>query len=130
MATLPKILKTYRVDRILGYRQLPPNKEGQILFGWEERNDLPTEKSLLLCRPLEGLGGEVTISTKEDYVSYFKALVGYEVGDFLEDSNHPRFKDLKIEKDFAINIAILLNSEKAFVWKESLEFLIIPEKVS
>lgn len=130
MATLPKILKTYRVDRILGYRQLPPNKEGQILFGWEERNDLPTERELILCRPPEGLGGEVTVSTKEDYISYFKALVAYEAGEFLEDSNHPRFNDLKIQKDFAINMATLLSLGQSFIWKENLEFLIIPEKVS
>lgn len=130
MATLPKILKAYKVDRILGYRQLPPNKENQILFGWEERNDLPADKDLILCRPTKDLNGEVTISTKEDYISYFKAIVGYEMRDFLEDSSHPRFNDLRIAKDFAISMATLLSLGQPFVWKESLEFLIIPEKVS
>jgi hypothetical protein len=48
----------------------------------------------------------------------------------LEDSNHPRFNDLKIQKDFAINMATLLSLGQSFIWKENLEFLIIPEKVS
>jgi hypothetical protein len=130
LATLPKILKAYRVDRILGYRQLPPNKERQIIFGWEEKNDLPAEKDLILCRPPEGVSGEITLSTKDDYASYFKAIVGCEMSELLEDSSHPRYSSMRIEKGFAINIARLLTQGTTFVWKETLEFSIIPEKIS
>lgn len=130
MATLPKILKTYRVDRILGYRQLPPSKDRKIVFGWEEKNDCPEDKDLILCRPPEGISGEVTLSTRDDYVSYFKAIVGCEVEDFLKDSDHSRFNNLMIAKDFAIRMAEFLTLGRSFVWNGIIEFSIIPEKIS
>jgi hypothetical protein len=37
---------------------------------------------------------------------------------------------MRIEKGFAINIARLLTQGTTFVWKETLEFSIIPEKIS
>lgn len=133
MATLPKILKSYGVDKIIAYRQLPPNKERQILFGWEEKNDLPPNNDLVLCRPASGYAGEVTISTKDDYSSYFRALVGCELAEFLKDYDLPRFSNLKIEKKFAVSIANLLTTGEAFSWSGAdkiLEFSIIPEKIS
>lgn len=133
MATLPKILKSYGVDKIIAYHQLPPNKERQILFGWEERNDLPVNQDLVLCRPTSGYDGEITISTKDDYSSYFKAVVGCELAEFLKDHSLPRFDSLKIEKDFAVSMANLLTTGEAFSWSganKTLEFLIIPEKIS
>lgn len=133
MATLPKILKSYEVDKIIAYRQLPPNKERQILVGWEERNDLPINQDLVLCRPASGSDGEITISTKDDYSSYFRAVVGCELAEFLKNHSLPKFDNLKIEKDFAVSMANLLTTGEAFNWSgknKTLEFSIIPDKVS
>jgi len=133
LATLPKILKTYNVDQILTYRQLPPNKERQIIFGWEEKNDLPTNQELILCSPSTGYDGKVTISTKDDYISYFRAVVGCELEELLKDPNLPKFDILKIEKGFAVSMAKLLSTGQSFCWSREngiIEFSIIPEKVS
>ncbi len=130
MATLPKILKTYKVDKILGYRQLPPEKDGKILVGWEERNELPAGKDLIICRPAKKSKGEVTIATKDDYISFFAVTAASSPADFLlkiRDLN-TELEDLKLQIDFAKSMAILLTQGTKFSWSDR-EFLIIDQKI-
>lgn len=131
LATLAKILKTYGVDKILGYRQLPPNKDRQILFGWEEKNDLPKDKDLIISRPQKRKRGDITIATREDYISYFSAIAGCTPEEFAEKSAEygEEIKDLKLEVDFAKNMANFLITGDTFAWG-GMEFLIIKEKIS
>lgn len=131
MATLPKILKTYKVDKILGYRQLPPEKDGKVLVGWEERNELPAEKDLIVCRPAKKAKGEVTIATRDDYINFFAVTAASSPADFLlkiRDLN-TELEDLKLHIDFARNMAILLTEGTKFSWSDR-EFLIIDQKIS
>ncbi len=134
MATLPKILKAYKVDKILGYHQLPPNKERQILFGWQEKNELPSGKDLIISRPQKKKKGEISIATKEDYVSYYTAIAGglgpaefiqkvEESEDILRDQN------LMIQTEFALGMAKFLTSGDTFSWGD-VEFLLLEEKIS
>jgi len=131
LAALAKILKTHKVDKILGYRQLPPDRENRILFGWEEKNELPTGKELIVCRPAKKKKGEVNISTKDDYVSYFSAIAGVAPTQFLGDldSLEGEIKSLKLEVDFAKSMAILLTEGTPFSWGDK-EFLMIEDKIS
>ena len=131
MATLPKILKTYKVDKILGYRQLPPEKDGKVLVGWEERNELPAGKELVICRPVKKSKGEITVATKEDYISFFFVAAGTSPADFvskIQDLNS-EIKDLKLQVDFAKSMAKLLLNGTSFSW-DTKEFLVIEEKLS
>lgn len=130
MATLPKILKTYKVDKILGYHQLSPNKERQILFGWEEKNDLPKDKELILSRPQKRKKGEITIATKEDYFSYYTAIAGCTPAEFvikMEESSDV-LKNLKLQTDFADGMAKFLMTGGSFSWGD-FEFIMIEEKI-
>lgn len=132
MATLPKILKTYKVDKILGYHQLPPNKERQILFGWEEKNELPKDKELILSRPQKRKKGDITIATKEDYFSYYTAIAGCTPAEFVikmeESSNVLRDLNLKLQTDFADGMAKFLMQGGSFSWGD-VEFLMLEEKI-
>ena len=132
MATLPKILKTYKVDKILGYHQLPPNKERQILFGWEEKNELPKDKELILSRPQKRKKGDITIATKEDYFSYHTAIAGCTPAEFVikmeESSNVLRDLNLKLQTDFADGMAKFLMQGGSFSWGD-VEFLTLEEKI-
>ena len=132
MATLPKILKTYKVDKILGYHQLPPNKERQILFGWEEKNELPKDKELILSRPQKRKKGDITIATKEDYFSYYTAIAGCTPAEFVikmeESSNVLRDLNLKLQTDFADGMAKFLMQGGTFSWGD-VEFLMLEEKI-
>jgi hypothetical protein len=130
LATLPKILKTYKVDKILGYHQLSPNKERQILFGWEEKNELPKDKELILSRPQKRKKGEITIATKEDYFSYYTAIAGCTPAEFvikMEESSDV-LKNLKLQTDFADGMAKFLMTGGSFSWGD-VEFIIIEEKI-
>ena len=130
MATLPKILKTYKVDKILGYHQLSPNKERQILFGWEEKNELPKDKELILSRPQKRKKGEITIATKEDYFSYYTAIAGCTPAEFvikMEESSDV-LKNLKLQTDFADGMAKFLMTGGSFSWGD-FEFIMIEEKI-
>jgi len=133
LATLPKILKTYKVDKILGYHQLPPNKERQILFGWQEKNELPNGKDLVLSRPQKKKKGEVSIATKEDYFSYYTAIAGCTPEEFIakmEELAVPlKEEGLKIHVDFAEGMARFLITGGTFSWGD-VEFLHLEEKVS
>lgn len=132
MATLPKILKSHKVDKILGYHQLPPNKERQILFGWQEKNELPKDKDLILSRPQKRKKGEITIATKEDYFSYYTAIAGCTPAEFvikikesegiLEDLN------LKLHVDFADGMAKFLITGGTFSWGD-VEFIMLEDRV-
>ena len=132
MATLPKILKTYKVDKILGYHQLPPNKERQILFGWEEKNELPKDKDLILSRPQKRKKGDITIATKEDYFSYYTAIAGCTPAEFVikmeESSDILRDLNLKLQTDFADGMAKFLMQGGSFSWGD-VEFLMLEEKI-
>ena len=130
MATLPKILKTYKVDKILGYHQLLPNKERQILFGWEEKNELPKDKDLILSKPQKRKKGDITIATKEDYFSYYTAIAGCTPAEFvikIEESSD-LLKNLKIETDFAGGMAKFLMTGGSFSWGD-VEFIMLEEKI-
>lgn len=130
MATLPKILKTYKVDKILGYHQLSPNKERQILFGWEEKNELPKDKDLILSKPQKRKKGDITIATKEDYFSYYTAIAGCTPAEFvikIEESSD-LLKNLKIETDFAGGMAKFLMTGGSFSWGD-VEFIMLEEKI-
>jgi hypothetical protein len=130
LATLPKILKTYKVDKILGYHQLSPNKERQILFGWEEKNELPKDKELILSRPQKRKKGEITIATKEDYFSYYTAIAGCTPAEFvikMEESSDV-LKNLKLQTDFADGMAKFLMTGGSFSWGD-FEFIMIEEKI-
>jgi hypothetical protein len=132
LATLPKILKSHKVDKILGYHQLPPNKERQILFGWQEKNELPKDKDLILSRPQKRKKGEITIATKEDYFSYYTAIAGCTPAEFvikikesegiLEDLN------LKLHVDFADGMAKFLITGGTFSWGD-VEFIMLEDRV-
>lgn len=132
MATLPKILKTYKVDKILGYHQLPPNKERQILFGWEEKNELPKDKELILSRPQKRKKGDITIATKEDYFSYYTAIAGCTPAEFVikmeESSDVLKVLNLKLQTDFADGMAKFLMQGGTFSWGD-VEFLMLEEKI-
>lgn len=132
MATLPKILKTYKVEKILGYHQLPPNKERQILFGWEEKNELPKDKELILSRPQKRKKGDITIATKEDYFSYYTAIAGCTPSEFVikmkESSDVLKDLNLKLHVDFADGMAKFLMTGGSFSWGD-VEFIMIEEKI-
>jgi len=130
LATLPKILKTYKVDKILGYHQLSPNKERQILFGWEEKNELPKDKELILSKPKKRKKGEITIATKEDYFSYYTAIAGCTPAEFvikMEESSDV-LKNLKLQTDFADGMAKFLMTGGSFSWGD-VDFIMIEEKI-
>lgn len=133
MATLPKILKTYKVDKILGYHQLPPNKERQILFGWQEKNELPAGKDLILSRPQKKKNGEITIATKEDYFSYYTAIAGYTPAEFVikieESEDVLKNENLKLHVDFADGMAKFLMTGGSFSWGD-IEFVMLEEKIN
>jgi hypothetical protein len=131
LATLPKILKTYKVDKILGYRQLPPEKDGKILVGWEERNELPSGKDLIICKPIKKAKGDVTIATMEDYVNYFSIVAESSPLDFLKkiEDLDSEIKDLKLNLSFVKDMANLLVNRVKFSWADK-EFFIIDEKIS
>lgn len=133
MATLPKILKTYKVDKILGYHQLPPNKERQILFGWQEKNELPAGKDLILSRPQKKKKGEITIATKEDYFSYYTAIAGYTPAEFVikieESEDVLKNENLKLHVDFADGMAKFLMTGGSFSWGD-IEFVMLEEKIN
>ena len=132
MATLLKILKTYKVDKILGYHQLSPNKERQILFGWEEKNELPKDKDLILSRPQKRKKGDITIATKEDYFSYYTAIAGCTPAEFVikmkESSDVLSDLNLKLQTDFADGMAKFLIQGGSFSWGD-VEFLTLEEKI-
>jgi len=132
LATLPKILKTHKVDKILGYHQLPPNKERQILFGWQEKNELPKDKALILSRP-QKKKGEITIATKEDYFAYYTAIAGCTPAEFVikmeESADLLKDLDLKLHVDFADGMAKFLMTGGTFSWGE-VEFIMLEEKIS
>lgn len=133
MATLPKILKTYKVDKILGYHQLPPNKDRQILFGWQEKNELPNGKDLILSRPQKKKKGEISIATKEDYFAYYTAIAGCTPAEFIlkieESADTIRDLDLKLHVDFADGMAKFLTTGGTFSWGD-VEFLHLEEKIN
>ena len=131
MAALAKILKTHKVDKILRYHQLPPDKDRRIAFGWEEKNELPKDKELIICRPTKRQKGEVSISTREDYIYYFSAIAGSSPSDFLAkiESLKDELENLKLEVHFAKDMAKLLTDGISFSWNNK-EFLIIEEKIS
>ena len=133
MATLPKILKTHKVDKILGYHQLPPNKERQILFGWQEKNELPKDKALILSRPQRKKKGEITIATKEDYFAYYTAIAGCTPAEFVikmeESADLLKDLDLKLHVDFADGMAKFLMTGGTFSWGE-VEFIMLEDKIS
>jgi hypothetical protein len=123
LATLAKILKTYKVDKILGYHQLPPNKDRQIIFGWEEKNELPKDKDLILCRPLRKKRGDISLATKEDYLSYYTAIAGYTPSEFI----------VKIEQssdllDTLNGMAKFLTTGGTFSWGD-VEFIMLDDKI-
>ena len=130
--TLPKLLKKYSVDRIISYSQLPPDKESKILFGWEETTKLPPNKKLVLSVIKKGDEIENTLSCKEDYISYFNAIVGGSPEEFLEESKSPKFEKIKIDKDFSLAMAKFLVEGEEFCWKGGTmlsEFFLIEEEV-
>lgn len=129
MATLAKILKAHKVDRILSYRQMPPNKEGAILFGWEEKNDLPKDKVLVISKSIKDGIWETSIATKEDYILYYKAITGHSPEDFQKNMDKVSAESLKIDFDFAVMIGKFLRDEVCFSWKDS-ECYIVPEVVT
>lgn len=133
LATLAKILKTHKVDKILGYHQLPPNKDRQIVFGWEEKNELPKDKDLILCRPLKKKKGDISIATKEDYFSYYTAIAGYTPAEFLskieQSSDLLENLNLKIQVDFADGMAKFLISGGTFSWGD-VEFIMLDDRVA
>ena len=131
MAALAKILKTHKVDKILGYRQLAPDKDRKIIFGWEEKNELPKDAELILSRPIKRQKGEVSIATKDDYILYFSAIIGSNPSEFLSESESLKneVRMIKIEPEFATNMAKLLVDGNGFTWKNR-EFLVIEEKIS
>jgi len=133
LATLPKILKTYKVDKILGYHQLPPNKERQILFGWQEKNELPIGKELILSRPQKRKKAEITIATKEDYFSYYTAIAGCSPAEFItkmeESEDILKDANLKLQVEFADGMARFLMRGGLFSWGD-IEFLLLEEKIS
>ena len=128
--TLPKFIRKYSIDRIVCYLQLPPDKEGKILFGFEERSDLPKDKELIVCREISD-NPETSLSTKDDFVSYFKAIIGGEPFDFLKD--HQKFNKISIDKNFAILMANLLTNNESFVWeqnKKKFHYFLADEKIN
>lgn len=128
MARLAKILKDNKVDKIVSYYQMPQGKDGKILFGWKERDDLPKNEELILSKPIFDDG--VILSTKEDYVLYFRSLTGMRPEEAIADPSDARLDNLIVEKDFLLGIANLLTSKEGFVWKESTRFSILAEKVT
>jgi hypothetical protein len=132
LATLPKILKNHKVDKILGYHQLPPNKDRQILFGWQEKNELPKDKDLILSRPQKRKKGEITIATKEDYFSYYTAIAGCTPAEFVikikESEGTLEDLNLKLHVDFADGMAKFLITGGTFSWGD-VEFVMLEDRV-
>lgn len=129
MATLPKILKAHKVDKILSYRQMPPNKEGAILFGWEEKNDLPKDRALVISKPFKDHIGEISIATKEDYILYYTAIVGSTPDDFIKNMDKISVESMKIDFDFAVMMGRFLTNDVSFSWKDN-EYCIVQEIVT
>ena len=129
MATLAKILKAHKVDKILSYRQMPPNKEGAILFGWEEKNDLPKDRALVISKPLKDHIGEISIATKEDYILYYTAIVGSTPDDFIKNMDKISAESMKIDFDFAVMMGRFLTNDVSFSWKDN-EYCIVQEIVT
>ena len=117
------------MDRILSYRQMPPNKDGAILFGWEEKNDLPKDKTLVISRSTKDGVVETSIATKEDYILYYKAITGHSPEDFQKNMDKVSAESLKIDFDFALMIGKFLRDEVGFSWKD-FECYIVPEVVT
>ena len=130
MAALAKILKTNKVDRMISYHQLEPDKDRRILFGWQEVNNLPTGKELVLSRPKGKRKGDVSLSTKEDYEKYFKSIVGLGYEELLLDPNKHQFEGVKLNKDFALLMAKFLKEGISFSWDNKVEYLLLQEKIS
>lgn len=108
---------------------MPPNKEGAILFGWEEKNDLAKDKTLVISRSIKDGVGETSIATKEDYIFYYTAIVGYAPDDFLKSMDKASAESMKIDFDFAVKMGKFLTDDISFSWKDS-ECYIVPEVVT
>ncbi len=127
MAKLSKLLKKYKVDKILTYHQLPPDKDGKILFGWKEVNELPENQDLILSRPPGKKKGDITISTRRDYVLYFQSMVGLTIEEAVADPDNQKLSNLVVEKDFLNAMAKLLLKKKDFVWNVKTQFLYLKD---
>lgn len=143
MAKLASILKQYSVDRVIGYHELPPDKDGKILFGWQERNELPLGEDLILSRqfgsstleqgkvaPLSGDGKPdiVVLATRSDYLIYFDHLVGVDPAEYISKSDQLK-TDFKINNAFILDIALFLTTGQKFTWDSKVEYRLIPETV-
>lgn len=107
---------------------MPPNKEGAILFGWEEKNDLPKDKVLVVSKTTKDNVGEISIATKEDYILYYTAIVGSAPDDFLKSMDKASAESMKIDFDFAVMMGKFLTDNVSFSWKDH-ECYIVPEVV-
>lgn len=143
MAKLASILKQYSVDRVIGYHELPPDKDGKILFGWQEKNDLPLGEKLVLSRqfgnttleqghtaPLSGDGNPdiVVLATRADYLIYFDHLVGVSPAEYISKSDRLK-SDFKINNAFILDIALFLTTGDKFTWDHKVEYQIIKEVI-
>jgi hypothetical protein len=108
---------------------MPPNKEGAILFGWEEKNDLPKDKVLVIARSSRDGAVETSIATKEDYILYYKAITGFGPEDFQNNMDKVSAESMKIDFDFAVMMGKFLTDEVGFSWKDS-ECYIVPDVVT
>ena len=130
LAALAKIIKLNKVDKMITYHQLQPDKDKKILFGWQEVNTLPTGKELVLSRPKGKRSGEVSLSTKEDYEKYFKSIVGVSHSDLLASQDDHSFEGIKLNRDFALLMAKFLVDGKGFSWDNKMEYLLLDDKIS
>lgn len=141
---LPAILKKYNVDRVIGYHELPSDKDGKILFGWQEKNDLPLGEKLVLSRqfgsttleqghtaPLSGDGKPdiIVLAAKADYLIYFEHLVGVSPAEYISKSDKLK-SDFKINNAFILDIALFLTTGEKFTWDSKVEYLLLPEVIT
>lgn len=130
MAALAKIIKLNKVDKMISYHQLQPDKDKKILFGWQEVNTLPVGKDLVLSRPKGKKKGEVSLATKEDYERYFRSIVGVTHSDLLAGPELTSFENIKLNKDFALLMAKFLSDGKGFSWDNKMEYILLDDKIS
>lgn len=127
MAKLASILKQHNVDRVIGYHELPPDKDGKILFGWQEKNELPLNEQLVLSRQFgDGMPDTVVLATRKDYLTYFDHLVGVLPAEYISKSDRLK-SDFKMNNQFIMDIALFLTTGIKFIWDSKVEYQIIAE---
>lgn len=129
MARLPSLLKKYKVDKIISYSQMPPDKSGKILFGWTEKDDLLKDEELILSKPKGKKAGDIILSTKRDYTLYFQSLTGMTPAEVEEKNDDQRLNGLVVNREFLLMIAKLITTGDKFTWDDKTEFYALADKL-